>query len=221
VFDIGRTTGFVDRPSTVSYSRAGEVPPDALRPTFHFPELLVRRLGSKEAVLAFFGYVTSTLMSRSHERARGPIDAFLADRLDWVPPQALAQAFEDAPHTAVDEPDRPALRARLQASAKQQDPARAASLEAWLDGLFERNQVRLQPVIALFGADLFEGHRPAGSAYRFARAAYRTADSVQSLRDRVAATGDPLAQLYCDHLVWRMNLQIEPAYKDLLFEGLA
>jgi hypothetical protein len=221
VFDIGRTSAFVDRPSTVSYTRTGEAPPDAMRPTFHFPELLIQRLGSKEAVLAFFGYVTSTLMSRSHERERGPIDAFLADRLDWVPAQALLQAFKDAPRTAGGEPDRPALRARLLASAQQQDQAHAAGLQAWLDGLFEHNQLRLQPVITLFGAELFEGHRPAASAYRFARAAYRAASSVQSLRDLVAAAGDPLAQLYGDHLVWRMNLHIEPAYKDLLFEDLA
>lgn len=227
VFAIGRTSEFIDRSTTISYNRNGETAPDTKLPTFYFPQFLMDRLGSKQAIFTFFDYVTSTLMSRAYLKKIN-LATFLSPRLEAEPLahsyrtggcQVWLQEWQKLTGQAPFE--NLAACQELLADTNLTDPQRTCLNEVignWLQNLFSTNLPGLSSVIQLFGAEQFKGATLASSTYRFTRSAYQRFATMDALEQALAALNSPLARLYADYLLHLNNVQIWPQYKELLYE---
>ncbi|WP_180996061.1 B12-binding domain-containing radical SAM protein [Tabrizicola aquatica] len=82
VFPTDGTAAFFDQSTTVTYGRAGGLAaPDITAPSFHFPPLLMEKLGTQGAVIAFLDHLAATFMSRVW-RTTPKWASFLRDRVD-------------------------------------------------------------------------------------------------------------------------------------------
>lgn len=227
VFDIGRTSEFVSRPTTFSYTESGEVPPDSKWPTFHFPAGLMESLGSKEAIFECFDYVSSSLMSRAHLKKKS-FSRFLAQRLELPALQELLR--EARCHSWLSalvsgtSPVTPvvigveSLRERLLNTTEENKEHIEKTIHTWLKQIFAEQLHTLASLIDRLGSENFSGSELTASSYRFTRSIYAKFSSMDQLNTVLDECGGIYPALFFDYLVHLTNLTIRPEYKDILFE---
>ncbi len=227
VFSIGRTKSFAERPGTVSISKSGFVEPQTLLPTFYFPDFLMEKLGSREAILEFFDYVTSTFMSKAHARKRD-FYKFLSGQeahecLERVQQEVKRRASlysEDVAEGSGEPRVRLNTHAVVDSISEEQRTLLSDFVHAEIQKLFDEASDELSTVIEAIGASMFRGTELAVSEYSFTRSLYKRFDSIEELHGRVLSYergGSGVDRVFLNYLIYITNLKIQSNYKNLLF----
>lgn len=187
--------------------------PDSVHPTFYFPDFLVDRLGSPEAVMAFMQYVGETFMSVGH-RARQDWIWFLSHHIGMAEFSQLVESSglvsePELANTLSKTPTPQFLRV-LYAPTVQDHAKVNSAAKALVEHILRTNQLELAAIKKRAGLP------ETITEYSLAREVYarfdRLGDFVEHARPQSA-----LERLYIDWLVFAHNLRIVPAYRELLF----
>lgn len=182
-----------------TYGRDGrELPIDLLAPTYQYPDFLIERLGSPDAVIGFLRHVADTFLSNGH---RG--------RKDWAHFLTHHVAIETLAALAGTEVA--ALR-RLYAPAPADKAAASADAARLLD-----------EVLAAHGADRARVRGALGlpldrdlDEYELAERLYARFETRAAVVDAVAPATDG-ERLYLDWLLFTRNVVLRPGWDALLF----
>lgn len=227
VFPIGRTKSFTGRPGTVSISKSGFVEPQTLLPTFYFPDFLMETLGSRESILEFFDYVTSTFMSKAHTKKRD-FYKFLSDQEAH---ECLAKIRQEvSSKVSVGSVDIAGGSGELWNQQTSDDAVAGIPgddkgglsdfVHTEIRKLFDQASNELTMVIETIGPSLFIGTELVVSEYSFTKSLYRHFDSIEQLRRKILSYGKDASgvdQVFLNYLIYITNLKIQSNYRDLLF----
>lgn len=245
VFDLGDgRMGDAAEDAIFSIGPDGVLPqPDLLYPTFHYPEDLVARLGSREAVDELFAYLEDTFFSRAHETKKDWL-GFLRgavrppDLADWCAGHTDALAvFElrssdetltrTVARLAADVcgPDGARVVAELLRGAVV--PAKAAGATAYVlaELVLATHPREIDAVVQGLGLVRTDDGGLKGSEYELLRALHQRFDSEAELfahaeRELGVRDGTP-AHFALRYYLYRYHLKLRPDYRDVLFHGLA
>jgi len=184
-----------------TYGRDGaEREHDLLYPTYYYPDFLIEKLGTPDAIIEFMRYVGETFMSTGH-RARKDWAWFVARHSSLEEIAVLAEGAG----VAV---DRGRLR-ELLAPPPARKPAENAKLGELLAVLWVALAPRLARVRTALGIE--DG-----------MSEYRTNDQISARfasREQLfeALRPDPTERLYLEWLLYANNVELRPEYRDLIF----
>lgn len=229
-----------DERSLSTLGRGGRIPLDVVGPTFHFAPLLVRQLGSEQAVRDFLAYVGSTFLSSEHLHKRNWPE-FLSANVSSPGLLALVRTARQARTVgpvqvdADDEQLAYEIRRSLATLWKKLDETAVRRL--FSPGAEKRlyghvvNGVLIQlmrPNARAFARILRTLRIPHDrdgfydlSEYRVARILYHHSDSNEDLVAEMCRLHDlrvdSLDLLQLQHFLFENNVQIRPEYRPLLF----
>jgi hypothetical protein len=211
IFPTPGTVDFLHTPTTITFGPNGITPPDVTRPTFHFPALLMERLGSPDAIIRYLDYLATTFLSVVYRR-RPKWAGFLQAKIGVD--RVIAVLGGDA---------------LLQRGL----PRHPAKLAAWLaDETSESDQTCFSLLVAFFSADAwaapdvmamvpglpFDGCRPAGSEYAITRALYAAWPSRGDYAACQAKLGHGMSAQFLDFCETFANFHYNETYRDLTFD---
>ncbi|WNG35148.1 radical SAM protein [Archangium violaceum] len=220
--------------SIISYDERGERPFNLLWPSFYYPRFLMQRLGSTAEILKFFSFVGDTFLSLAH-RMRKDWNWFLSRNTsveqlrEWLAGASSVPlgAHEAPPHVlekaahVLGELRTPAL-VSMMAPEPEQKPLWNEVARVLLEHLFRVHGKSVAAVTAHLGIQADERGIPRVSEYRLMERLYQRYDSVEQLIEDAGAcldvSGNSLAMLYLQWLLYANNVTIRPEYRDLLFE---
>ena len=201
-----------------TYGRSGERPINFLEPTYYYPDFLIERLGSPDAIIEFMRYVGETFMSTGH-RARKDWAWFLShysSREDLAVLLAAAGPFELGPIRAESSlSPTPEWLSDVFSPPPQARAAWNTAIGQLIEHVLSHHESaseRVREALALVAAPTSE--------YMLARALYARFDDVESVR-RAVAPQCAAERLYLDWLLYSNNVLIEPQYRELLFGSAA
>lgn len=195
-----------------TYGRDGtEREHDTLWPTYYYPDFLIEKLGTPDAVIEFMRYVGETFMSTGH-RARKDWTAFL---LRHTTIDALWSLVSEArlPATAGD-----LVRAAAGDRARLLDlfapaPAQRNAVNSAAGELLAHLWTSLAPRLARVQQAL--AIEPGWSEYRLVEHLSARFTTVEALMDSVQP--DATERLYLEWLLYANNVLLRPDYRELLF----
>jgi hypothetical protein len=197
-----------------TYGPDGERPIDLMHPTFYYPDFLIERLGSPEAILTFMRHVGETFMSTAH-RTRKDWGWFLTRHVSTSEFAELLSAAGPLPGDSLaaqiaHAPSESSMR-QMFAPPPAAKPAWNAAARVLIDHVFANHDSAVQRVRGSLGLP------PAPlSEYALAEQLYSRFDDDQAVFSTVAAR-DVAEQLYVAWLLYAHNVVIKPAYRALLF----
>jgi hypothetical protein len=201
-----------------------------LGPAFWYPQALLARFGSEDALHEMFDYVADTYLSRRH-RANIRWSLFLAvnttrGRFADFLEETCARAEPELPRDQgrVFETAEQILRAPRDALEPIFSPPRASAgrYEAVAAVLVElvalACEEELIPVLDRLGV-AHEGGRVSLSSYAFAKSLYRAHQSTAALMDALALPESSLELFLLRRLFHLHNVVLRPDYKEALFDA--
>jgi hypothetical protein len=187
-----------------------------LAPTYYYPDFLIEKLGSPDAVIEFMRYVGETLMSVGH-RARKDWSWFLARNTSAEQLTELLRAAGPMPETALalaqSVAREPARRmADLFAPPPLAKPAWNAAAREILEHVMRANADAFVRVQTLLGID------PEWTEYKVIEQLSRRYAS----HDALLAAVEPnlIERLYVEWLLYANNVQLRSDYAELMFAPL-
>ena len=181
-----------------TYGREGDQPIDFAFPTYYYSDFLVERLGGPDEIIAFMRYVGETFMSTAHRAkqdwswflSRVVTPAELAELHGAITPEQLRDVLHPAP------------------AGKGAANVEALRLTEHVVSRHDSAGARVREALGIPEGQL--------SNYRLAELLYRRFDDVAEVRATVAPT-TAAERLYLEWLLYAHNVEIRPAYRELLF----
>ncbi len=191
-----------------------ERPIDFINPTYYYPDFLIEKLGSPDAVIELMRYIGETFMSVAH-RARKDWAAFLTTH---TTPERLAALIRTAGPLPADALDlaqaiasEPGRARELFAPPQLTKPAWNAATAQLLAHVFAAFSSKLARVRGVLGID------PAWSEYRVVEHLSRLYSSREMLL--ADAAQNEIEAFYVEWILYANNVQLRPDYAELLFEA--